>query len=278
MHRRRFVLAALLLSGCTLPRYHDAGGELARFEVHAADPRVLFEPGAEAYARRAAEVLPDAIRRVEAGHYRPFRQAPKVHVCGTEACFHRFVDRRLNLTAAVVYDNRLVLAPRLFNREPYRLAPVLVHELSHLHLGQRRGHYTADIPIWFHEGLASLVADGGGADLATDEEAHAAIDAGRHFRPDEQHLPWERKAAPTWGLSINVFYRQSLLFVRHLRSRDEAAFRVLLDALYGGQPFDTAFAAAYHMNIAGAARLFFDGSACRATAQSCEGTDRGTVP
>lgn len=256
------VVVVIVFSGCAVRGYHDAGAELASFQVYAPDPRILHERGAEEQARRVAEHLPSAIAQVEAGHYRRFAQPPRVHVCGTDDCFHRFVDRRLNLTAAVVYDNRLVLAPRLFDREPRRLRPVLVHELSHLHLGQRLGHYTADIPIWFHEGLASLVADGGGADLATDDDALRAIGAGRHFQPDQQHLPWVRKAAPAWDLSIHVFYRQSLLFVRHLRERDAARFRALVEALQAGENFDNAFAAAFHMNQANAARAFFAASTC----------------
>jgi hypothetical protein len=262
MSHRWLLLLVFLLSGCAVRGYHDFAAELASFHVYAPDPRIRHEPGAEEQARRVAEHLPSAIAQVEAGHYLRFLQPPRVHVCGTDDCFHRFVDRRLNLTAAVVYNNRLVLAPRLFDREPRRLRPVLVHELSHLHLGQRRGHYTAEIPIWFHEGLASLVADGGGADLATDEDALRAIGAGRHFQPDQQHLPWVRKAAPAWDLSIHVFYRQSLLFVRHLRERDAARFRALLEALQAGEDFDSAFAATFHMNQANAARQFFAAPTC----------------
>src|SRR5690606_39395807 len=53
-----------------------------------------------------------------------------------------FVDPRWNFSAAVVYDNRLLLSRRLFEREPQRVSSILLHELSHLHLGQRLGHYS----------------------------------------------------------------------------------------------------------------------------------------
>jgi hypothetical protein len=180
-----------------------------------------------------------------------------VYVCGDDACFHRFVAARYNFAAAVVYDNRLVLAPRLFDREPHRLEAILVHELSHLHLGESRGHYSLAIPVWFHEGLASLVAAGGGADLASDADAWDAALRAQHFLPDEQHLPWQRRMAGSWGLPISVFYRQAMLYVRDLRSRDEPAFRRMLSLLQDGEEFDAAFAQAYHANPARLATAFF---------------------
>jgi hypothetical protein len=192
-------------------------------------------------------------------HFRPFAEPPVVYVCGDDACFDRFVDPRWNFTAAVVYDNRLLLAPRLFDREPQRLVPILLHELSHLHLGQVRGHYSLGIPVWFHEGLASFVAHGGGADLVSDEQAWAAAASQHHFLPDEQHLPWQRRRmADSWKLPVGIFYRQALLFVRSLYERDPQAFRRLLVALQDGADFDAAFAQAYQANPAHAAAAFFD--------------------
>jgi len=225
-------------------------------------PQIRYSDGGEAYAARVAAILPAAIAKVEAAHYRSFATAPDVFVCGTDACFHRFVEERYNFTAAVVYDNRLVLAPRLFDREPHRLEPVLVHELSHLHLGQQRGHYTTAIPVWFHEGLASLAADGGGADLVTDDDAWRAVDDGRYFLPDEQHVPWIRKRADTWGLTINLFYRQAFIYLRDLRARDPAAFRRLLNLLYARVDFDSAFAQTMYANPARSGLAFFKHLQC----------------
>ncbi|MCC6533124.1 MAG: hypothetical protein IT531_11290 [Burkholderiales bacterium] len=251
------VAATLLLSGCAHRGYRDAGEELSAFAALAENPQVRHAPGAERYARRVAAVLPAAVAQVERFHYRAFATAPVVYVCGDDACFHRFVAPSWNYTAAVVYDNRLVLAPRLFDREPERLTPILLHELSHLHLGQYRGHYTMDIPVWFHEGLASLVALGGGADLATDDEAWAQAVRDRHFRADQQHLPWTRKMARTWGTSVSVFYRQAMLYLADLRSNDEAAFSNLVGKILDGEAFDAAFAQSFHVNPAHSVLAFF---------------------
>lgn len=251
-----------VLAGCAGFGYQDAMPRLARFEHLPSMPQIRYARGAEAYARRVAAILPAAIAKVEAAHYRSFLDTPEVFVCDSDACFHDFVDERYNFTAAVVYDNRLLLAPRLFDREPQRLEPILVHELSHLHLGQQRGHYSMAIPLWFHEGLAALAADGGGADLATDDDAWRAIDRGQHFLPDEQHLPWTRKRADAWDISIHVFYRQAYLYLRDLRSRDPAAFRRLLDLLYDKEDFDTAFAQAMSANPARSGLAFFKRLQC----------------
>jgi hypothetical protein len=269
------LLAALgvLAGGCSTLVHRDAIEDLRAFEPLPQSAQVRFAPAeAERFARRVAVMLPAATARVEAVHGRPFQAPPVVYVCGDDACFDRFVDRRWNFTAAVVYDNRLVLAPRLFDREPERLVPILLHELSHLHLGQRRGHYSMSIPIWFHEGLASLVAEGGGADLVTDAEAWSAAASARHFVPDQQHLPWQRRRAETWKLSVSLFYRQAFLFLRGLQTQDAAAFDRLLEALQDGADFDAAFAQAFHVNPAHAASAFFATRHCTGSSDSasCE--------
>ena len=80
---------------------------------------------------------------------------PQVHVCVTSPCFQRLVPAT-GYSAAVLSGDLLLLSPNLFGRESARLRAILTHELSHLHLGQLLGHYTPWLPIWFHEGLASL--------------------------------------------------------------------------------------------------------------------------
>lgn len=253
------LATALALGGCAHVGYRDAIEDLSHFRPLPHSSQVRYAPGAEWFARQVAALLPAASAHVEAMHYRPFQTAPVVYVCGDGACFHRFVDPRWNFTAAVVYDNRLLLAPRLFEREPHRLVPVLLHELAHLHMGQVRGHYSLGIPVWFHEGLASFTAHGGGADLVSDEQAWAAAASQHHFLPDEQHLPWQRRRmADNWKLPVSIFYRQALLFVRSLHERDAQAFRRLLMSLQDGADFDAAFAQAYQANPARAAGAFFD--------------------
>lgn len=258
-----FAAAVLLLAGCAaLQPAREADGDLERFASLAADPRVRYGPGAEQYAARVAQLLPAAIAQVEQVHLLPFAAPVLVHVCGTEQCFARHLPPGSRFSAAVIYDNRLLLAPRLFERESNRLYPILVHELSHLHLGQRLGHYSMALPVWFHEGLASLVAAGGGADLASDAEVRAAITAGRHFLPDEEHDETSRKYAGHWGLAVSLFYRQSMLFLEHLRARARERFGALLLALQERVPFDEAFRTAFGAGALELAQEFFGRLRC----------------
>jgi hypothetical protein len=259
-----WVVVAFLVAGCASVAPRDEAPDLDRFQALASDERVRYQAGAEHYARRVAELLPAAIAQVEDSHYRAFPGPVLVHVCGTDACFERAVTGARRYTAAVIYDNRLLLAPRLFEREPARLYPILVHELSHLHLGQSLGHYTMRIPVWFHEGLASLVARSGGADLVSEEEARRAIAAGEHFLPDSAHDERRRKYADEWRLRVSMLYRQSMMFLAALRAGGEQRFRDLLTSLQEQVGFDAAFAAAFGTGPQELAQRFFGELRCSA--------------
>jgi hypothetical protein len=258
---RLWFLAALLaiLQGCALtvsdPR---ALTPIDSFAPLAGDPRVWVEPGFEAYGARVAAALPDAIARVEAAHYLPFSRPPRVYVCGTDACFKRYVLTP-KLSAAVVPDNRLILSPNLDGRESHRLPALLTHELAHLHLGQRIGHYHSTLPVWFHEGWASLVADGGGADYATDARVFEAIQAGKRVNLTARDTPDKRHRAAASRLNIFEFYRQSMLLVGWLRAQDEARFRQLALAVQGNADFEIAFWDVYGQAPATRLAGFFDG-------------------
>lgn len=255
------LLLALLLSlqGCALTVSHPRA--LVPFESFAPlaeDSRVWVEPGFEAYGARVAAALPEAIAKVEAAHYLPFARTPRVHVCGSADCFRRYVLTP-KLSAVVIPDNRLILSPNLDGREKHRLPALLTHELAHLHLGQRIGHYHPTLPVWFHEGWASLTADGGGAEYASDEKAFEAIRTGRRINLALADTPDRRHRAQASGLDIHTFYRQAMLLVGWLKAQDEARFRQLALAVQDNADFGLAFWDIY--GEAPATRLagFFDG-------------------
>jgi hypothetical protein len=239
------LVGALALPGCALtvsePR---ALLPLDGFVPLAQDARIQIEPGYEAFGARVAAVLPAAIAKVEAAHYLPFASTPRVHVCGTDACFKRNV-RTPKLAAAVVPDNRLILSPNLDGKESARLPALLTHELAHLHLGQRIGHYHSSLPVWFHEGWAALTADGGGAEYASDAQVLQAIRAGKMINLALRDTPDKRHRATASGMNIFMFYRQSMLLVGWLRAQDEARFRQLVLAVQDNADFEIAFWDAY---------------------------------
>ncbi|MEW6120267.1 MAG: hypothetical protein AB1593_09280 [Pseudomonadota bacterium] len=235
------LLAAVLLAGCALtvsePR---ALKPIEGFVPLAGDTRIRIELGYEAYGARVAAVLPAAIAKVEAGHYRAFLRPPRVYVCGSEACFKRWVLTP-KLAAAVVPDNRLILSPNLDGKERARLPALLTHELAHLHLGQRIGHYHSTLPVWFHEGWATLTADGGGAEFASEARAYESIRAGRRVNLGLRDTPDRRHRAASSNLNIFEFYRQSMLLVAWLKAQDEARFRELVLAVQDNTDFEIAF-------------------------------------
>jgi hypothetical protein len=236
-----FILLPLLLSGCAVlvsdPR---ALQQMEGFAPLPEDARVLVEPGAEAYGRRVSQKLDAAIARVEAAHYLPFARSPRIYVCGTDACFKRYVQTP-RLSGAVIPDNRLILSPNLDGKESWRLDRLLQHELAHLHLGQRVGHYHYSIPVWFHEGWASLTAEGGGAEFATDAQALEAAGSGKRIDLARRDVPDMRHRAAAFGLDIHVFYRQAMLLVAELKQRNLQRFRELALALQDNQDFEIAF-------------------------------------
>ncbi len=258
---RAWLLAAVVavLQGCAFTVSNPRALEpIDGFVPLASDPRVWVEPGYEAFGARVAAALPAAIARVEAAHYLPFSSTPRVYACGTEACFRRYVLTP-KLSAAVVPDNRLILSPNLDGRERHRLPTLLTHELAHLHLGQRIGHYHSTVPVWFHEGWASLTAEGGGADYATDAEVFQAIRAGRRVNLSVRDAPDRRHRASASHLNIFGFYRQAMLLVGWLKAQDEARFRQLALAVQANTDFEIAFWNVYGQAPATRLAGFFDG-------------------
>lgn len=238
------ALCGWLLAGCaTADRNPDP--KALGFVPLSTDARIWLEPGAEPYAERVGAYLDLAVYRVESLHGLAFHSPPRVHVCATQTCFARWVMTP-GLSAAVVAENRLILSPRLDGPERHRLLGILTHELSHLHLGQRLGHYTPWIPVWLHEGLATLAADGAGAEAVSDSAVCDAWRSGRRVDFNRRDAPGRRHRASDFGLDVHGFYRQSWRALQRLQMHDGQAFRRWLQAIQEGVDFHTAFADTYY--------------------------------
>lgn len=253
---RKFAVHAwlsltLVAAGCATPQVQTRHA----FEALATDPRVLYEPGAEPQAERVAQLMPEAIQQVETAHYRAFAQPVSVHVCGTERCFSEHVAS-LNVSGATVRDNQVFLSPRLFDQEAHRLPIILAHELSHLHMGQQIGHYTYTVPVWFHEGLAALASNGGGADYASEDEARSALRQGHAFTPATLDSADTRHKADFWQLSPYLFYRESMMFLSYLKQSGEAQFRNFLLRVQDKEDFALSFDSTYNMTLGEAGQRF----------------------
>ncbi len=245
------VILVIILSifGCRLVR---TGLALLKSKAHfiplESDKRVLYEPGAEEFARRVAGYLPEAIAKVEKEHYRRFVKPVSVYLCATEESFSRYTGLSKGIRGALT--NKVFLSGKLW-KQPESIGSILTHELSHLHLQQQLGWYgfSANLPAWFKEGLATFVSGGGGAETVNKNEAGKAIIEGKHFLPETRDSLLFPKSSSSYGLKPHLFYRQSAMFVTYLKKLDETKFCTFLLVLEDGENFKKSFISIFGVSI-----------------------------
>jgi hypothetical protein len=246
------LVAALGASSCaSVHRIVTVFRSTDAFIASANDPRVRYEPGAEALARPVVAGLPEAIAEVEAATYGPFTGPIRIYVCGTLDCYQRFTgnDRSGGQTTP---RRKIFISPKPENTAA-RVPFVVAHELTHLHLVQGCSAYrAAQMPSWFNEGFAALVSNGGGAEGVSDGDATRAILAGQTFTPTTDH----GFSGSHFGLPAHMFYRQAALFIAYLRDRDGGAFRAFILDLEAGRPFAEAFEDRFHSRLIPTWRAF----------------------
>ena len=173
----------------------------------------------------------------------------KIYVCATIESFKAYGAPSDKL-GGFVLNKRLFISPKPENTAE-RIPRLLTHELSHLHIEQHIGLLKVGlIPSWFKEGLAVYVAQGGGAETVTAEQARNAIQQDKYFQPDTEGSLLFHKGAHDYGLEAHLFYRQASLFVAYLHQLDNAKFKHFLLAIEDGGTFATAFKNAYAIDIA----------------------------
>jgi hypothetical protein len=218
------------------------------------NPSVLYEPGMEREARMVSESLSRAVASIEDQHYLPIRAPFRVYVCSTQESFNAYMAAPPGATArGVKLLNDVFLSPDSFSSwRGDTHEGVLTHELSHLQVYQRLGHRRTlwDLPVWFSEGLAVAVSGAGGEGV-TAEEALRAIAAGETFVPDERGSLLRPKRASDYGMDTYMFYRQSQLFVDHMRDRDPEDFRDFMLMLQNGEwsSFGELFGASFGVSL-----------------------------
>ncbi len=245
-----FVIALLLLavSGCSTVRQSIATLRTTDYFIAAQnDSRVLFEPGAEAYAEKIVALLPEAIQQIEARHYRQFPKPVKIYVCGSQESFRKLYGK--DVRGGVLL--KLFLSPLIFEGSDHIVSLYLMHELSHLLILQQIGpHKRNRLPFWFKEGLATYASDGGGAHSVTEMQAIHSIQSGKFFVPNESGGLIFRNTPSDWGLQPHMFYRQSMMFVTYIKSVDEAKFTLFLLSVQNGQKFSKALKQVYGKSLA----------------------------
>ena len=239
------------LCGCSLASQALATlRSTSNFIALDSDRQILYEPGAEDLSREVAEYLPGSKAKVEKEQYSPFPKPVEVYICATNESFSKFTG--LPATKGVTTIKHLFLSAEKLRGVPSIIRQaVLTHELSHLHLQQYLGAYKygSNLPAWFQEGLAESVSGGASMQGVTDAEAEKAILTGKHIMPDTTGSFLFPKRWNSYGMKPNMFYRQSFMFVSHLKHIDESKFRVFVLALENGRDFDDSFSSNFRLTM-----------------------------
>jgi hypothetical protein len=224
----------------------------SQFVATAASPSVRYLPGSQVLADRIAASLEHSMKFVEQFHGATFAHQPQVFVCKT-ACMAAFAPGSKNDPATQLGDSIFINEDLILQREIQRGIPAdgfLVHELAHLLLYQRAGVIAyLRVPAWFKEGVAVVASDGAGVS-ATPAEAARSILGGKFFDAAEPGSMFRNRTAPSYGLPVSIFYRESTLFVQYLKDQNPTAFRLALNSILKGDDFQESFRRAYGRSIA----------------------------
>ena len=240
-------MATLLVTDCSFVRHSVAAlRSTDHFVSNLNDNRVLFEPGAEEFANKIAEFLPTAIKQIEKKQFRHFVKPVRIYVCASRESFKKFygADVRAGMLT------KLFLSPRIFEYGDEIAGKYLAHELSHLHLQQQIGIFKMNrLPMWFKEGLATSVSNGGGAHLVSQEQATEFLRAGKHFVPNKADGFVFKKTPSDFDLKPHMFYRQSMMFINFLEETNEFGYRKLLLGVENGKQLTTVLEATYQKKL-----------------------------
>jgi hypothetical protein len=216
------------------------------------DSRVLYEPGSEENAMKISSLLDQAIEKVETEHNLPFLHPFKVYVCNTQRSINEYVGQRGDIgPSGTAVRSDVFLAPKAFNFAGNDESKgVLIHEASHLHIKQRVGYWGVirDIPVWFHDGLAVIVSNESTIYI-TDKDAIDSINSGIHFTPDEKGTSFRLKRANDYGMNLKMFYKQSGIFVRFIKSNYPDEFKEFLVDIQEGKNFADSFEQRFNLTI-----------------------------
>ncbi|MET3136161.1 hypothetical protein AAKU61_000499 [Undibacterium sp. GrIS 1.2] len=237
------------MSGCTVAKVTRAYLlPTSSFYKCTEDLRIECQPGSEKLAQVILPAIKQAQRTVEEGQYCVFTKPMIIRTYASREDFSRF-SGSVGYAEGAVSFGVLHLSPKLL-ATPERIPGIVTHELSHLNLALIMGTWSwASIPGWFHEGLATWVSAGGGAETVTNEEALKSIKAGHSFSPEDYGSPLAPKSAASYDLKPHMYYRQAAIFVEYLHNSNPAAFKQLLLSIEHGQSFSQGLRGAYGEDV-----------------------------
>ena len=230
------IITILFLQGCSTI-YARLSYDFEQFPD--ITPTVYYDADAVDTATKVKHILPNIITQIENKHPINFKdkKAIKIYVFASKDRYANFSSASPKSRGSAIL-NTIYISPKILQQID-SLESILTHELVHIHLSQYMGLWRdwAEIPSWFHEGLAVEISNGGGAETVSKQQATVAIQAGQHFIPIENNGIWGRRSASDYDLKPHMFYRQSQLFVRYLMDKDAEAFNTAYVALLDGMAF-----------------------------------------
>jgi hypothetical protein len=213
-------------------------------EVYVGRAVIRYEPGLSEAAFELAEQLPGWWSEIEESFGRDLDDAVTIHLVSHAG----MVAKATNMpvwVSGVAHPPSGVIAISMHDPDGSRsdLDTLLQHELVHVAL--YRATNGAELPRWFHEGVAESFANE--ISLLRAEALAGAVFGGGVPDIDrlETYFHGDSRQA-------NVAYAAARDFATWLRYHDpeSAEFRQLLSQLHNGRPFEQAFVDAYGVNLA----------------------------
>jgi len=213
------------------------------------DARIRYEQPAKRNAVILSDVLSESQNAVENILSARFQKPVEVYVCSTQEVFNEYVFLSKNVRGAM-YWGKVFLSPGAFNRGSLKrlTSHELTHYLFYTYLG--RDAHIKGIPLWFREGVAEFVANGGseyhsGKELSSlmsykEKSAYLSGDLDFWFSTENPADAVTKEGVANW-----LLYRVGSLFVHFMRNSKPDKFNALIQLLLSGTEFDEALHVTY---------------------------------
>lgn len=234
-----------LLIKAILAKYKSTDHFLA-LEV---DNRIRYELSAKQNALILSRLLSDSQAAVEHVLNANFKKPVEIYVCASQESFNEYVFLSKNVRGAV-YWGKLFLSPGAFSRGSAKRLTTheLTHYLFYTHLGEKA--HMEGIPLWFREGIAEFVANGGAdytvgkevLELMSHKEKEAYLSGKLNFLFFTQNAD---DAVTKDGVVNWLLYRVGALIVHFIHDSNPQEFDNLIKSLLSGVGFGEALQESY---------------------------------
>ena len=207
------------------------------------DNRIRYEESAK-NAHYLSKILNESQETVVRALNANFEKPVEIYICSSQESFNEYVFLSKNVRGAV-YWGKLFLSPGAFSRGSVKrlTAHELTHYLFYTHLGEKA--HIEGIPLWFREGIAEFVANGGAKYtegnevfvLMTHKEREAYLSGKLNYWFFTKSAA---DAVTKEGMANWMLYRVGALFVHFIHDSNPQGFDSLIKLLLSGIRFKEA--------------------------------------